>query len=499
MTYRSTRRPEPASLRIGPFDPQLPPHQLDLIQCVRASSFRRNFSIMPLEVLSEEIQTAAIAGMKSDLLYLFEERGIDNNVAAHIGRAGIRTVPIFSKIESKEEDFRDWLEEVGIKKSEGGRALQAMLVDAWDAARTRVADENEASAKARTEGKPKEMLKGAQLDLRRTYQKIAGELPDNKYPSYTYVNSRLSEIEEGELEAETLDCVTSYELEKGRGVPDFSMEWTRSGQARLKQERLKGSLPANTEELRATITLMRHHWGIVRMRHGSKPYLQGLDAEVWVNYIDFLLGEEAYRYSVKDDMGNTVASLSWHALLRYEQEMRNWAIRQVNLGNLTLAQALKQAQTDNELKTKYVVAALALSHLPASAHKRPYIPSDQNLFDNQGSTYDEPRADKKAKKGKGKKSNNGAAGGKAAGSSGSKGGKGDSSAALSRFNIAKKHKQVKQLEDGKSICWNYNRPSGCSNGSCSFVHVCFHCGGAHTLDQCRKFGDWMARNGKAVR
>ncbi len=115
---------------------------------------------MPIEILDTETRTAVLAGMKSDLLYLFEERGIDTNVMAIIGQSGIKAFAVFSQIEGKEETIRGWLEELGIKKSEGQRALQAMLVDAWDAARLRVTEDNEAAAKARSEGRVKDMLNG---------------------------------------------------------------------------------------------------------------------------------------------------------------------------------------------------------------------------------------------------------------------------------------------------------------------------------------------------
>jgi hypothetical protein len=436
---------------------------------------------MPIEILDAEVRTATLASMKSDLLFLFEERDIPENVVALIGKSGIKTVSIFAKVESKEEEFRGWLEELSIKKSEGNRALQASLVDAWDAARLRVTEDNEAAAKARSEGRPKEMLKGSQLELRKAYQRIVGELPDRKYPSYAYINARVSEIEDGELEAETLDYVTNHELEKARGAADFNLEWTRGGQARLRQQKLRGSLPSNTEELRSVMTVMRHHWGVVRMRHGSKPYLAELDGELWTSYTEFLLGEEAYGYSVKNDEGRTVASLSWHALLRYDQEMRSWAMHKVNMGTSTLRQAMVDAQSNDELKTKFVLGPLALSHLPAAIGKRTHADTEPNLFQRG----DGNKSAKRAKgKGKGKSKP-----GKAGSSSDGKGGGGNQE---SRFALARRHKQTKQNADGKPVCWAYNKAIGCKNPSCSFLHVCLHCGGAHSLEDCRKFGEWLS-------
>ncbi len=180
-----------------------------------------------------------------------------------------------------------------------------------------------------------------------------------------------------------------------------------------------------------------------------------------------------------------MVTLSWHNLLRCEQEMRAWAIKRVNMGTSTLAQALMDAAKDNELKTKYVVAAMAfdMSRSGSSSGKRAHVEPPTNLFEDTG--RDQKKATGKGKTPKGR----------------GKGGKGGSQADegttdTNNFNVAKRNGMFKKIVGGKAIRWGYNKKSGCTNVERNFLHVCVHCGVSHSLEDCPKFTAWLRRNKK---
>ncbi len=76
----------------------------------------------------------------------------------------------------------------------------------------------EHAAEAKLEGRPRELLKTAQLDLRKSLTSVVGRVRDDDYPSYQCIDLRLEQLEEGELRAERLDEVTSYQLELRSGM-----------------------------------------------------------------------------------------------------------------------------------------------------------------------------------------------------------------------------------------------------------------------------------------
>ena len=120
-------------------------------------------------------------------------------------------------------------------------------------------------------------------------------------PSYSCINQRLTEIEEGEFVAETLDCITSRKQELQNDSDDATITWTATGEPLLKKHKIRGRLLLTTEEFRLWMRIMRHHWGVVRVRHSDKPALAGLNAEFWENYTEYMLSEECRGYGVKDE------------------------------------------------------------------------------------------------------------------------------------------------------------------------------------------------------
>ncbi len=446
---------------------------------------------MPVTQRTEAEVEQLCSTMRPKLVFALEERKIPRDVIAQFASLDIVTVNQFARTARSDDDFVQWLEEdVKANKADpGGRSLQARLFDAYDFCKKIKDEEDAVSAKSKALGQAAEAPRGDLAELRQTYQGLVGKIRDEVYPSYAYFNNRLQELEENELVAETLDAVTSRRLELQLGTDDYSIQWNRRGEAMMKRSKLRGQLPKTTEEYRTIYTIMGHHWSLVRLRHGSRPFLQGLDAAFWGQHVEHMLGEDVRGLCAKSPSGVTLAAISWHTFIVYDQELRNHAFKLVNEEGATIKDAMAKARHDNELRTKYLVTPLALNHLEGAPSGSGGNRTRADVDWNDNSTGTEGgRASKRARKKQEK-----ASGGKGAkGGDKSKGkGKGKKGE-RSRLQQLRTAGRLKFGAEGS--CWEFNKPSGCAKGdACPFAHTCANCGGRHSVEDCDSFAAAMAR------
>ncbi len=170
---------------------------------------------MPVQEFTEADTNRLVEAMAPRLTFLLEERRVPRAVIAAIGHDDIVTVAQFAKTGRNEEGFYRWVEDdLGIKTTDqGGRSLQARLADAWEAAQRHKEEAETMAGRARAMGLKPETMKGDQIELRKKYRQVAGTIENDEYPSYSYIDSRLEELEEGELIAEPLDAVTTRQME----------------------------------------------------------------------------------------------------------------------------------------------------------------------------------------------------------------------------------------------------------------------------------------------
>ena len=95
----------------------------------------------------------------------------------------------------------------------GDRVAVAKLAEAWEAARQRATTTRKLDAEARVSGQTREMLKGVHLALRRACARNHGVVEDRRCPGRAYLEARLEQFDDGELEAESLAKVTTVALE----------------------------------------------------------------------------------------------------------------------------------------------------------------------------------------------------------------------------------------------------------------------------------------------
>eukprot|EP00974_Lingulodinium_polyedra_P049155 4725126-Lingulodinium_polyedra.AAC.1 len=85
----------------------------------------------------------------------------------------------------------------------------AKVLDAWEAARDRVAKHTAMESEARAAGVPRQSLKSSHLSLRALFKERHGELKEKFCPARAFIDWRLEQVEEGELKTEKLQEVIS--------------------------------------------------------------------------------------------------------------------------------------------------------------------------------------------------------------------------------------------------------------------------------------------------
>lgn len=265
--------------------------------------------------LSAEEESAALRSMTSELSFLLTSHGIPEAIQAKIAHLGYSDVFVFSKIQSSDEKVRRVLElDVGLKESggPGSRAMICRMLAAWETPQKRTDRRRQEEAEQRVGDLPRTLPRSSHLELVRGFARAHFVLPEKLTPAPAYLEWRLEELEDGELQAESLEKVFSRAdvAHESRGIFQLRPDGT------LRQHKIavESALPATPEHLRAKVRLMCYAWEFMRLRFPDKPLFQGLSFAVWDRYIEFLLGEEVYEACVRDAAGGTVFRPSWAQL-----------------------------------------------------------------------------------------------------------------------------------------------------------------------------------------
>jgi len=401
-------------------------------------------------------------------------------------------------VEATEEGFRDWLKaDLGLSPttSIGDRVAVAKLAEAWEAAKQRSVTSRKIEAEARATGQSREMLKGTHLALRRACARVHGPVEDRRCPGRAYLEARLEQLDDGELEAELLSKVTTVALEQesvatsvGAGV-----DVRRDGLLHVVKGKRTAPLPTGAEQYRAVIKIMALHWEMVHLKGAGRAILQDYKVAVFDAHVDYILGDECML--IAEANPTMCVAPSWDLLMKYEYEVRKLAIRRVNEGGCTLAEGMAQARASIPHRTSYFITPLAMpaSRMPVSAGPASVPRPVQEARGSKRSAEDafEPRT--------GGSSGGGSAPGAGKGGKGGKGSKGKAPTpddikklsprsayrlirnAPSRFGVTFK------AADGKPRCHNF-QAGLCTNASCSYSHTCVRCGGAHGASRCPELG-----------
>jgi len=444
---------------------------------------------MPLTQYNAEEVRAQVALLEPDFVFLMEELDISSVVQANLAARKILKMGVFAKIEPTEEAFRRWIQEdLGFDAAAGleARVETAKLVEAWDAARQRATTSRKLEAEAKVSGASRELLKGVHLALRRAYVRANGDLDDRKCPGRAYVEARLEQLDDGELEAEPLTKVTTVALEltSTEAGPDSSFGVRRDGLVHVVKGQRKAPMPSTPEQLRDAIRVMARQWSFVQLKGSGRAVLRDYGMDIFEAHLDYLLGDECYRMS--EAHPGIRVSPSWDLLLAYEHELRKHATKLINQAGYTLKEALQAARDSTDHRTKYLVTPLALHGTAAGTTTSWNSRPEGNRGSKResegaggGASENEPR---KKPKGSGKKPKGNKGDGKGGGKGGGKG-KSFSARYKSFRNNAAQHGLEFKTSAGQLRCHRYGA-GNCTYPGCAYSHSCAKCGGPHPVVEC---------------
>ena len=89
---------------------------------------------------------------------------------------------------------------------------------------------------------------------------------------------------------------------------------------------------------------------VASLQHPAKEYLKGMGPDVWADHLDYVLGKDVYGFRITAT--GTERGPEWCSVLSYEHSLRKAAVHAVLYGDKTFAAALKEARSDQELRSK---------------------------------------------------------------------------------------------------------------------------------------------------
>eukprot|EP00435_Cladocopium_sp_Y103_P027204 s3945_g6.t1 len=258
---------------------------------------------MPVIALTAEQEEQTLELVDSDLKYLLSEVGIPDALQATLYHRGFTSLRLFSGIDESRAEVRAAINaEIGLDHTANNveRRQMALILSAWETARTQQKSNDEARAEARMALTPWPVPLSEHAMLREALENQVGRLKDYEIPSKAFVSAKLDDIELNQPRLEDLRDIAPME----------------DGDADL----LQGNLDAST--------------GTFKMR--------------------------AARATIQ--MPKTAEELRWETILAYEQEVRKRAYQWVRRGDVaTLEEALEKGVKDAEVMNLHFIIPLTTS------------------------------------------------------------------------------------------------------------------------------------------
>ena len=412
------------------------------------------------EPLTQEAMDGAMKGIDVGLAFLFDQAKVPTDIQAMIVSLGYSDAGVFAEIGGTAENVREVLKtDVGLDPAAGAqhRAMTARLISVWRSAQKRAEHQQALEAEQRVGDLPRTVPKSHHIEIRRAFALIHAELPKKLTPAAVYVESKVSQLEDGELVAEPLSEVLT--LKDVEGADETSLKLKSDGTVVVQKGKVTGSLPTNSEELRLRIRVMGIAWEFLRIRYPMRPVLTGLGNQVWQDYVDWLLSEDVFGLEVALDSEGIRFKPTWNTLLAFELEVRRRAFHLANTQGSTMRDAIVAAMKDQGIMNRYFITPTSLQAGAAAAR--------QTAASSGGSKRPAPGSDPLAQGSAGRIPGTGAPPPpQAPKGKGEKGpGKGSWKHGMSPTDAA-----------GNRKCGRFQRGKCTLGASCPYVHACYVCG-----------------------
>ena len=417
-------------------------------------------SDMPIQVLTEAQEHAALITISSDLRVIMEDVGLRVGVQAIIAHNGFTTLARLMGLEDTKERLRAALASgFGLDAADDmtSRRDVADVLAVWELASKQSTREQELRAEHKVSGVLQPAAPLEVKAMRKAYETLHGKMEERLIPGRYFLGKKLEELQNNEPEVERLTDVTTRE----EGEEEFVFsELGKDGKLTIKKGAKKTTTPpADAEDLRTTYRVLTHAWLFANSRHPNRSWMLGFDADTYCKLADYVLGPKVMRLKATLDANKPDSGPcpSWACVLHYEYEIRKAAYELVRADALTMVAALAVAMRDTELRHLHFTTPFQFELTKKTGGGDGGKDKSKKQQQQQQHQQDKPKNDqaKKTKKNKTKdkaKDNN---------------------------PPAKKLKErATKTPDGREICFGWNSKRGCSG--CERVHVCQICFNEHT-------------------
>ena len=207
--------------------------------------------------------------------------------------------------------------------------------------------------------------------------------------------------------------------------------------------------PSNPEELRAYYIVLENSFLYLKYKHHNIAWLNGFKPGPFERLAKYLLGKKCLKLEAASDNDCHVA---WSTILKYEYQIRKYAMELIKEKGLSLSDALEVAAGHEETRSLYFTANVTF------AKKRKTGPGA-----GKGGAQYEDAWPKKIKKG--------AVGNKGTKDKGKGKNKGKKQKGKGRQHVKGGLNVMGQTPDQRMLCFKWNDGQDC-DGSCNMVHAC---------------------------
>ena len=330
-----------------------------------SASLFHTVSAMAIKVATSDV-ARILESAGADIKFLFDRKGVDSVFAVKLYSIGVVSVELFAVFAKDQADMEDILKKhFDIDTADiMSRVKAGKIFVALQAAKTRTLKQTEQDGDCEVRRVPKDIPLSSVAAMHGEFEKAHWPLDDKQKPARSYLERKLDEIEKDDLRAEPLEEVVSIDEDD----PDMlRTEWKPDGQLRAVRIGTKVSLPKGPEELRKRLALLGTTLIYAGYQQVHKGYLRGLNPQVFVEYVEYLLGDFVWKLASRGANGAVMSTPSWALLLSYEHAIRKAMVKLVTQGK-TVKEALKLAMEDPVTKERFFTTPLCME---AVSGKRP--------------------------------------------------------------------------------------------------------------------------------
>ena len=393
-------------------------------------------------------QKEYVEQLEPDFHGLLQRKEVSGLTQARLAYANCKSLSRFNSVADSRTQLRNFARDTLTMDPTIDVMEVAALVDAWEAAKVRMEVRHKAEAEASSSQQPISLPKVEVQDLVKKFEAAHYKLEDKVTPAPSVLELIFDQVENGEMKPMYLVQFLSRDDAE---IEPLAATLDKSGVLKVKKGYGETKEPSTPEELRQRLRVLAHAYLMCGLKYPQRAVFEDLAPQDFLNFADYLLGDQVMGLKAEDEDGNKVSSPSLKLVLSYEHQVRKEMIKKVNNGS-KFQDALLSARKDVNIKERFFLTPAAMNALTSMKSDRSRSPKyDRAQSSGQGDrTWNSSR-----NKGKGK---------------GKKG----------------KEPLLTHTPDGRQICFRWNSMKDRCRYKCGRVHVCQRClSTEHPVHMCK--------------